>query len=342
MYRIALVLIARNEAAAIGRCLASARPWVDDMLVLDTGSSDATAALAQAAGARVERFMWIDDFAAARNHALALANADWNLVLDADEAVSEGGELLAALRRTAPDFVGAIRIDSELDTTGSAARASSWISRVLPRGVRYAGRIHEQPVHGLDVRRLGVHVGHDGYRPQALQAKQGRNAALLARALQDTPGDAYLHYQLGKDHSVYERFGAAAGCFERAAQGVVAGDAWAHDLLLRWLFALKKCGRHEQAVGLAESQMARWADSPDYWFTVGDLLLDWSCEQPARAASLLPMAEASWQRCLEIGERPDLEGAVQGRGSFLAAHNLAVLREGMAVPALALAANRPV
>ena len=328
MYRTALVLIARNEAAAIGRCLAGVRPWVDDMLVLDTGSADDTARLAREAGARVEHFEWTHDFAAARNHALALADADWHIVLDADECLSHGREVLAALRRTAPEFVGAIRIDSDFGASGDGACASSWISRVLPRGVRYAGRIHEQPIHELPVRRLTVHAAHEGYRPQALAAKQGRNAALLERALQDTPGDGYLLYQLGKDHAVYERFDAAATSFERAAQALAATDANAHDLLLRWLFALKRCGRHEEAMQLAESHRLAWHDSPDYWFTVGDLLLDWACVQPQRADELLPMIEASWQRCLEIGERPDLEGAVRGRGSFLAAANLAVLCEG--------------
>ena len=328
MYRTALVLIARNEAAAIERCLSSLRPWVDAMLVLDTGSTDQTVRLARDAGARVEHFEWIDDFAAARNHALGLADADWHIVLDADEWLSVGGEVLAALRHTAPDFVGAIRIDSDFGAAAGGACAPSWISRVLPRAVRYSGRIHEQPIHALPLRRLAVHAGHDGYRPQALAAKQGRNAALLERALQDAPDDGYLLYQLGKDHAVYERFDAAAVCFERASQALKASDSHAHDLLVRWLFALKKCGRHEDAVQLAEANRLRWDASPDYWFTVGDLLLDWACAQPQRAVELLPMIEASWQRCLEIGERPDLEGSVRGRGSFLAAANLAVLYEG--------------
>jgi glycosyltransferase involved in cell wall biosynthesis len=328
MYRTVLVLIARNEQAAIERCLASVRPWVDAMLVLDTGSTDDTVSLALGAGACVEHFEWIDDFAAARNRALQLADADWHIVLDADEWLGEGGEALAALRLAAPDFVGAIRIDNEFGAAAGEACAPSWISRVLPRGVRYAGRIHEQPVHALPLRRLAVHAGHDGYRPQALAAKRGRNAALLQRALQDAPGDGYLHYQLGKDHAVYERFDAAAACFERAAQTLEATDSHAHDLVVRWLFALKKCGRHEDAVHLAEAHRQRLEGSPDYWFTVGDLLLDWACVQPQRAGELLPMIEASWQRCLEIGERPDLEGSVRGRGSFLAAANLAVLHEG--------------
>jgi len=73
--RLALVVIARNEARAIERCLSSARPWVDEMVVLDTGSTDHTVALARACGARVHHFAWVDDFSAARNAALAHTDA---------------------------------------------------------------------------------------------------------------------------------------------------------------------------------------------------------------------------------------------------------------------------
>lgn len=72
--RQTLVVIARNEAALIGGCLDSARAVVDAMIVLDTGSSDETVAIATATGAKVYPFAWSDDFAAARNAALAYSH----------------------------------------------------------------------------------------------------------------------------------------------------------------------------------------------------------------------------------------------------------------------------
>jgi hypothetical protein len=337
-YRVALVMIARNEAAGIVRALASAQRCVDDLVVLDTGSTDATVALARSAGARVAHFDWIDDFAAARNAALAIADADWNLIVDADEWIASGGLDLLALRHTAPDFVGMLRVDSRFDIPQGVSTSPSWLPRVLPRGVRYAGNIHEQPVHDLRLHRLATVLDHDGYRAHALKAKSGRNAGLLARALAQAPDDAYLHYQAGKDHDVYERYEAAAEHFARsracepstAAVGTLTGTApgWHHDRLVREIHALKRCHRHGEAVMLAEDAMAAWPDSPDLFFALGDLLLDWATEAPRRAADLLPMIEAAWLRCLEIGERPDLEGTVAGRGTYLAAHNLAVLYEG--------------
>ncbi len=87
-----LVVIAKNESRCLERCLRSAQPFVDRMLVLDTGSADTTPELARACGAEVHFFDWIDDFSAARNRALELADADWNLFLDADEWIDPQSE----------------------------------------------------------------------------------------------------------------------------------------------------------------------------------------------------------------------------------------------------------
>lgn len=323
MPTIVLALIARDEARCLARCLASVRPWVDQLLVLDTGSIDATAEIARAAGAQVHRFDWIDDFSAARNHALALADADWSLVLDADEWVHDGGEALAALRDAAPDFVGQLRVDSEFDSTDGVAVAPSWLARLVPRGQRFVGRIHEQVEPGFARKRLAVRIGHDGYRDIRLPAKHGRNERLLTLALAGQPGDAYLRYQLGKDLAHRGRFEAALPHYEAAYGGGLATAAWRHDLVLRLMYVLK-CGRHwERAIAVAEAEMPHWSQSPGYHFGLGDLLLDWAVAEPARAGELLPMIESSWRECLALGERPELEGSITGCGSFLAAKNLA-------------------
>ena len=79
---------------------------------------------------------------------------------------------------------------------------------------------------------------------------------------------------------------------------------------------------------LADAQRRRCAEVPDFFFAVGDLLLDLAAEQPQHAGVLLPMIEDAWRRCLQLGERPDLPETVPGRGSWLAAHNLALVLEG--------------
>ena len=327
-FEVALVVIARDEAPRIERLLNSVRPWVDRMLVLDTGSSDATPELAAACGARVERFAWCDDFSAARNRALELSGADWHLVLDADEWLIEGGAFLEGLRGTKPDFVAVLQLRDDFDDAGQRREVSTWLSRLLPGPVRYAGRVHEQPVHALPLQRVPVVVGHDGYGDDRLAAKRGRNRQLLTQALVTAPQDAYLWYQLGKDCAVYDEHEQGETAFARAAAQADPRQSWWPDLVVRRLFSLKKLKRHEAAMDFANGQLARCGNSPDFFFALGDLLLDLAADEPARAAELLPVIEQAWAQCMVLGERPEQPGAVAGRGSYLAAHNLALVLEG--------------
>ena len=330
MTRLALVMIVRDEAAVIARALESARPHVDRMIVLDTGSIDATPALAAQAGAEVAPFAWCDDFAAARNASLALSDAAWNLVLDADEWIVAGAEaaLSAEALPAGGDFFGVVRRDSTMDEAGAGGLAQCWIPRLLPRGARYEGRIHEQPVGATRERRLPLILGHDGFTPDNLARKGDRNEALLMQALEATPEDPYLWFQLAKEHQVRERAPQAAICFAEALRLAGPDAPYRHSLVVRALSALKKVGRLDDALVLANSEVSAWADSPDFYFAIGDLYLECAAHEPDRAAAdFLPIVEAAWKRCLEIGERPDLDGSVAGRGSHMAAHNLAVFYE---------------
>jgi glycosyltransferase involved in cell wall biosynthesis len=326
---IAVVCIARNAEMSIRRLIFSVKDWVDQFLLLDTGSSDLTIETAEELGASVYQTQWADSFSVARNEALERTNAGWHLVLDADEWLIDGGEFLRKLRHTPPSFVGKVLLEDQFEAGHSgAAIAANWLSRLLPGHVRYQGRVHEQPVHSLPVRRTPLRIGHDGYKPEALAAKRGRNRRLLELALQEQPGDAYLMYQLGKDASVYTEHTLADRWFRAAWPRLTLQTPWRTDLLVRWLATLKHLGRHAEGARLAETEALSSAHSPDFHFAVGDLMLDWTATAPAAALQLLGQAEQSWRRCLEIGEQPDQPGAVHGRGSHLAAFNLALVLEG--------------
>jgi len=326
-----MVMIARDEAGSIARALDSASPHVERMIVLDTGSIDATREIAAAAGAEVHSFTWCDDFAAARNAALAHSDADWNLILDADEWIEEGADALAAL--PAGGVLGEVRVASRMADAEGTAQA--WLPRLLPRGVRYAGRIHEQPVSDLPRRRLPLTLGHNGYTTDNLARKGARNETLLMRELEDAPDDPYLWFQLAKEHQARGRAPQAALCFREALRLASADVPYRHALVVRAMIALKAAGELHEALVLADAEVANWPDSPDFYFTVGDLYLEAAAQDPGQAGDFLPIAEQAWKRCLEIGERPELDGAVAGRGGHMAAHNLAVIYETLGQAELA-------
>ncbi|NMV39287.1 glycosyltransferase family 2 protein [Ralstonia insidiosa] len=337
---IALVVIARNEAACIERCLLSAKPHVDRMIVLDTGSTDDTVAIAQACGAQVHHFTWVDDFSAARNAALAAANADWNLVLDADEWIESGAEEL----RTACTFgplLGVVCIRSEYDFSGHTEQSNSWISRLLPRGVRYKGRVHEQPAADLQRVRLPLVLGHDGYMNVKLDKKRGRNHNLLQQELAAHPDDPYALYQLGKDFEIYQKDPAQAAAFYQRALAVVPRQApYRHDLCICLLACLAKSKQLDQAITLAGEWMEEWSGSPDYFYMLGHLMFEAATQDAAQAEKQwLPMAESAFLKCLEIGEQPKLDASVFGRGSFAAAKYLALTYRAQS-ETLAIKANQ--
>ena len=326
--RLALVMIARDEAPRIARALESAAPFVDQMIVLDTGSVDGTQAIAAGCGAAVHDFAWVDDFSAARNAALAHSDADWNLILDADEWLEGSTEALAALPAGQGGFIGHVQVASQIPQDGGTGLSSSWIPRVLPRGVRYSGRIHEQPNSTLPGRRLALRIGHDGYLAEAVARKAGRNVALLLEELRAAPEDDYLWFQLGKEHQGRGDTEEAADCMARAYNLCPPDAPYRHALIVRAISALTEAGALDDGRALANAEAGNWPDSPDFWFVVGALFLEWSTAHPDQALSEgLPLCEYAWKRCLEIGERDDIDGGVRGRGGHMAAHNLAVMYE---------------
>jgi tetratricopeptide (TPR) repeat protein len=326
MTRPTLVMIARDEGASIARALESARPHVDRIIVLDTGSLDDTPAIAAAQGAEVHAFVWVDDFAAARNAALALSDAAWNLVLDADEWIEAGAEALADLP-PGGDRLGLVRLDNHVDVPGQEA-SSAWLPRLLPHAVRYRGRVHEQPVGANGGFRTGLVLGHDGYTAANLERKAGRNEALLMAELQAAPQDAYLWRQLGQEHQVRGRPPQAALCFAEALRLAPKDAPWRHGLVVRALTAFKGAGQLDEALQLAGAEIDRWPNSPDFYFALGDLYLECASQDPDNAATdFLPIVEQAWKRCLAIGEQPGLDDSVPGRGGHMAAHNLAVFYE---------------
>jgi len=339
-FPISLVMIVRDEEATLGRCLASAQGLVEEIVVVDTGSTDSTVQIAQEYGATVHHLTWTDDFAAARNHALAHATHPWRLVLDADEWILDRAaaqELLDQVGQSTPDFLGIVdmlqtREDGTLDTGVLPIE----LGRLLPRHVTYRGRVHEQPTPEIEAKRLHLLLGHDGYTAAAKERKAGRNTALLIAAIEAEPGNAYLWYQLGSEYSTRGQYAEALGYLVQAynlthpaAPGVPAPEPrpWWHRLTLRLILALTAAGRHEDAVGVADMEAAAWADSADFHYVQGRaqraLAVSLDEDQASRAEQLVVSSMDRWIRAVELGDRREYAGVLAQRATVLAARLVA-------------------
>ena len=215
MTRLALVMIARDEARAIARTLESARPFVDRMIVLDTGSVDATREIARGCGAEVHDFAWCDDFAAARNAALAHSDADWNLVLDADEWIEDGAEGALGPETLPPGEGGFLAIVLPLYhtiRTGRHTLTPTDIHFSVPLGNRsVAGRFWRTTLPDCDVPAYLVEQAelferddpHQGRGLYQYTGHDGRKVELVARAGEPPQAhalEAMVGLEVGKAH----------------------------------------------------------------------------------------------------------------------------------------------
>ena len=207
--RLSLSMIVRDEAERLERCLASVAGFVDEMVLLDTGSRDATVAIAKGWGAEVQEMAWPGDFAPARNEALRHVRGDWVLVLDADELLEEEAKQPLKDLMAQPDLllINLLRLEQ-----GSRQSPYSSVSRLFRRhpAIQWSRPYHsmvDDSVLALLRQEPQWRIAdcpipallHDGYRPELLAA--GNKAARLRQAMEADlaarPGDPYACAKLG-------------------------------------------------------------------------------------------------------------------------------------------------
>ncbi len=202
---LSVVIIARNEAARIGRCIASV-DFATEVIVLDGGSTDDTVAIARAAGARVEVAADWPGFGAQKNRALALARCAWILSLDADEWVDAAlaAEIGAVLAQPSPAPV--YRMPRRSRYCGRVMRHGGWhpdyVTRLWQRGkARFSDDlVHERVLsEGGKPAPLSAPLDHDAFENfEQVLAKLNRyssdGAAMMhARGAKGSVGRALLH-----------------------------------------------------------------------------------------------------------------------------------------------------
>lgn len=321
--KINLVMIVKNEERCLRRCLRAARSLVDDIIIADTGSSDRTKAIAKEMGATVVDFQWVDDFSAARNFALDHSDADWNLILDADEYLRpcsrKGLEKVIESRKGM--WIGGItRYDSYKDNEG-VSQSTSILPRLLPKGVRYEGLIHEQPEAEYPCYALPLRADHDGYMNED---KGERNLPYLEKAVREYPEDGYYQFQLASTLRNLGRLEESLKFFRNFYKLTGAGEAYRAGGVVLYLYTLLDLGTErclDEAAKIVEEEEGNLGNWPDFCFVCGLFFMKRVLSDVERYIGLLPNIEKYYLRCLSLGERPDMGGVI-GTGSFKAAYNL--------------------
>lgn len=197
---LSLCMMVKNEEKLLPTALASAAGWVDEIIVVDTGSTDRTVQIAESFGAKVYHHRWENDFAKHRNQTLSYATGDWILILDADEELDQ---------KTAPIIRQAIkdpRFDAYLveliNQVASGATTFLLHARIFRnhKGFHYEGKVHNRPIVTGPSTQIPVKLYHYGYAldQETMEAKHQRRLEMIRQWVQSEPDNYLSHSYLAQ------------------------------------------------------------------------------------------------------------------------------------------------
>ncbi|MCT1403763.1 hypothetical protein AK95_05830 [Paenibacillus sp. LC231] len=313
---VSLCMIVKNEESYLERCLESVRGIVDEIIIVDTGSSDKTKDIAKRYTDKVFDFKWIDDFSAARNFAIEFASSEYILQLDADEILRfPQNDLLQQLNK---DFYY-IRIKNDL---GSGLYLSHQFIRLFRNSsdIRYRGALHEQVPSDFDIERYGflssMEIFHEGYKTHLVKTKQKaqRNLKILLKEIKTKP-TAFNYYNLGMQYILEEKHHDALIALKKS-YSLGTQYAFSQKVVLDIMKCLQALGQFQEAIKVGKDAVVLYEDVPDFWYQMGLVFMEWG---------LIKDAQKCFEQCLEIGEENayKLVQHYDGTGSYMAQAKLA-------------------
>ncbi|HLO97997.1 MAG TPA: glycosyltransferase [Fimbriimonas sp.] len=257
---ISLCMIVKNEERVLDQCLESAKPFFNEIIIVDTGSTDRTKEIAKSHGVNLIESTWPDSFAEARNESLSHATGDWIFWLDADDVLplQSGEAILHAAINATQDITGFV-VPVQFVEEGPGAGTKVDHVKLIRNfsGISFEGRIHEQVLtsirqYGGEIVRLNAVVLHAGYdtSPEGQARKRQRDWHLLNLDLQDRPEHPFVWFNIGMTHHFSGQHQEAVSALKNSIE-----FAGAQDSHLRKAYSLMGVSYREMGL-LDESEQA--------------------------------------------------------------------------------------
>lgn len=321
--KLSLCMIVRDEADTLERCLASVAPFVEEIVIVDTGSTDRTPAVAEGYGARIIHHRWQEDFSLARNTGLEHVTGDWVLWMDADEQLAQ--EDGPAMRERLTEEAGPILLVELINYYGASPpdplRSHRHAHHRLFRnglGLRFVHPIHEQ----LNVNEVNasletpamipVRIYHYGYMDdiRLAKGKSVRNLRMLQKQTTLPDYSPWIDYHLASEWLTATRYDEAIEGINRSIARFLDAGQLPPSLVYKLKYAaLLESGHADRIWPAVDLAILLYPDYVDLHFYKGvSLLLRGDYEA----------AEGSFSQCLAIGETCTIHLSTRGAGSFLA------------------------
>lgn len=323
---LSLAMIVKNEDQVLGRILSQAKPVCDEIIIVDTGSTDNTVQLAESFGAKVFHFEWIDDFAAARNQAFSHCGGDWILWLDADDVITESNQQkLLALKETAltPEIDAVVcSYQIAFDANGQCL-VSMPRERLLRKaaGGSWHFPIHEAYVLPSEARllnRLDIAIEH--HKPdQYVERSSDRNLNLLAKLIEAGDDSPRTWYYYGKELRQHGRLTEAIEAFDKHVQVNQADSISRYQAMHMAMLCCMELEQYNQALNWGHQAVQSDGTRAEAWVNLGVIHYRHQAYQEA-----IPFLEAA-THCLP----PDSGLIVEEDYSWKPYHYLSLCHEGL-------------
>ncbi|CAM4332774.1 glycosyltransferase [Paenibacillus alkaliterrae] len=318
--KLTLCMVVRNEELLLPRCLESVKDLADEMIIVDTGSTDRTIQIAEQAGAIVIQEPWEQNFSKPLNRALREAKGEWILRLDGDEELvaEDKGKLRKIM--TDPRVEGYILPIISLlnDQNVVEEEVSSFIRlyRNRPDYV-YEGLIHEQVIPSIYrrdpkavIKSADVRIKHYGYLKEISDAKNKgkRNLEITLEAIKREPDNGYLRFYMGVEYRRQNERNLAAVQFAEAMRRIDPKLPWASRCVQAYTTVLMELGLWEQAMSIAEEGIRLYPDYTDLVYLRG--VIHHQQGNPLAAVS-------DFSKCIAMGDPAGLNYVVsKGIGGY--------------------------
>lgn len=283
---LSLAMMVKNEEEFLADALISAKDIVDELIVVDTGSSDRTVEIAREHGAQVFHYMWRDDFSDARNETIRRSSGQWVLILDADERLQipkeRINEFREGLRRYLHDgpYIGVSVsvINTRLD--GSVMNSLPSL-RFFPRceEISYRNRVHNQinladPDAEMMLKLCDfVSIQHLGYDPVVYEnrKKSARSLPLIQKMLIDEPDNMVYQFYEGREYVILKEPAKAVQSLEKAVLGILEGKhGYFAETMKTLLTAYEQVNAEpERIITFTEMAIEKSPEQPDFYLFKG-------------------------------------------------------------------------
>ncbi len=322
---ISLCMIVRNEERFLAQCLRSVREIVDEICIVDTGSTDRTVEIAREFGAMVVSREWRNDFAWARNQALELATKRWILTLDADEELLPQSFPTLQWLKDAPAYRTGVwlRIYNDSDDYRGTGAMSHALVRIFPNHerIRYRGLIHEFATfdgdpNGLPAVASPVAVRHHGYLKDIVEQREKgrRNLEIVRAAVEREPNDPFHWFNLGSTAFLVQENELARDALEkmRALNGRTARGFIPNALAVLSELYTERLHQPEKGEEIAREALTFAPHYANAHFALGKALV---------AQRRLPEAREAYLAAIEDGAYNALQFVVDDQVSVWKAHS---------------------